>query len=225
MFDKVQEIVQEFRGVVLENGRFLDAILPPLLFLLLITAFDFQAAAWGALGVAVGFAIWRLVRRRSLIASVAGIVGVLVAMLFARLLNRDEGFFVPSILIGATTVIIALISIVAGSPMVAWSSYLARRWPWQWYLHPKVKPAYVEVTWFWLFFFLLRVLLQVNLFQTVEINQLAGLNLLLGWPATVLLLIISYVYGTWRLRHLGGPSVVEFEQDVDPPWESQRRGF
>jgi hypothetical protein len=39
------------------------------------------------------------------------------------------------------------------------------------------------------------------------------------------LLIVSYLYGTWRLRNLGGPSVEEFQAGEEPPWESQRRGF
>lgn len=120
---------------------------------------------------------------------------------------------------------VAVGSILAGKPMVAWTSYLARRWPWGWYWHPQVRPAYTEVTWFWAVFFLLRVGLQLNLFQAAQAEQLAGLNLILGWPATLLLLIFSYLYGTWRLRRLGGPSVTEFQENVEPPWQSQQRGF
>jgi hypothetical protein len=51
------------------------------------------------------------------------------------------------------------------------------------------------------------------------------LNILLGWPATILLLVVSYLYGTWRLQNLSGPSVEEFEQGAKPPWDGQRRGF
>lgn len=109
--------------------------------------------------------------------------------------------------------------------MVAWTSYLARRWPWGWYWHPQVRPAYTEVTGFWALFILLRVILQLNLFQAAQAEQLASLNLLLGWPATLLLLIFSYLYGTWRLQRLDGPSVDEFLQDTEPPWKGQQSGF
>ena len=44
-------------------------------------------------------------------------------------------------------------------------------------------------------------------------------------PATMILLIVSYLYGTWRLRNLGGPSVEEFKSGTEPPWEGQQRGF
>jgi hypothetical protein len=47
----------------------------------------------------------------------------------------------------------------------------------------------------------------------------------MGWPATILLLAVSYLYGTWRLRNLEGPSVEEFREETEPPWEGQQRGF
>jgi UPF0716 family protein affecting phage T7 exclusion len=81
------------------------------------------------------------------------------------------------------------------------------------------------VTWLWAGFFLVRVILQLNLFQAQAVEQLAGLNLLLGWPATLLLLVFSYLYGTWRLRQLKGPSVTDYQQNVAPPWQGQQRGF
>ena len=59
----------------------------------------------------------------------------------------------------------------------------------------------------------------------VQINGNGYVQLLTGWPATILLLIASYLYGTWRLRKLGGPSVEEFKAGTEPPWEGQQRGF
>jgi hypothetical protein len=68
-------------------------------------------------------------------------------------------------------------------------------------------------------------LLQLNLFQEQAAGLLVVVQLLTGWPATILLLVISYLYVTWRLRTLGGPSVEEFRTGEEPPWEGQRRGF
>jgi hypothetical protein len=112
-----------------------------------------------------------------------------------------------------------------GRPIVAFTSFVARRWPLDWYWHPKVRPAYSEVTWMWVVFFGLRLLLQVNLFQQEAASLLGIVQFLTGWPATIILLIISYLYGTWRLRNLGGPSVEEFKSGTEPPWEGQQRGF
>jgi hypothetical protein len=225
MSNKLIELWQELRAVVFGSRNVIDIILPPLLFFVLVKWAGFSAAIWGALSLAVLFMGWRLARRQSVLSAVGGVVGVLLSLALVQVLNREEGFFLPAILTGIGTVLVAVGSIVAGKPMVAWTSYLARRWPWGWYWHPRVRPAYMEVTWFWAIFFLLRVILQLNLFQAAQAERLAGLNLLLGWPATLLLLIFSYLYGTWRLRHLGGPSVAEFQQNAEPPWQGQQRGF
>ena len=225
MSDKLNEIFDELRSVVVGGRNVVDIVVPPVLFFVLAGALDFTYAVWGALSLAVVIIGWRLARRQSAVSAAGGLLGVLLAILLAKILDREEGFFLPGIVTGIGTTLLAAASILAGRPMVAWTSHLARRWPRSWYWHPRVRPAYTEVTWFWLVYFLLRVILQLNLFQEQQAAQLAGFNLLLGWPATLLLLIVSYLYGTWRLRQLAGRSVDEFIHQVDPPWQSQQRGF
>ncbi|MBN1859682.1 hypothetical protein JW848_10850 [Candidatus Bipolaricaulota bacterium] len=48
---------------------------------------------------------------------------------------------------------------------------------------------------------------------------------MLGWPAIILLLAATYLYGLWRLRTLGGPSVEEFKAGAPEPWSGQQKGF
>ena len=56
-------------------------------------------------------------------------------------------------------------------------------------------------------------------------HLLAVTNFITGWPATILLLVFTYLYGTWRLAQLQGPSVDEFKNNTPAPWQGQRRGF
>ena len=67
--------------------------------------------------------------------------------------------------------------------------------------------------------------LQFLLFQRGHASTLAWANTLLGWPVTIIVLVISYVYGLWRLHRLGGPGVDEFVGGVEPPWKAQTKGF
>jgi hypothetical protein len=223
--DKPREILEELRMVLAGRSNFLDSLLPPLLFVLLNAIWGVEVAIWASLGLAVVIAIIRLFRRQSLLYALGGAGGVALAAAVAYLLGRAEGFFLPTIVTGAITVLLCLVSVLVGRPIVAFTSFVARRWPLDWYWHPKVRPAYSEVTWLWVVFFGLRLLLQVNLFQGEAASLLGVVQLLTGWPATILLLIASYLYGTWRIRNLGGPSVEEFTSGAEPPWEGQRRGF
>ncbi len=223
--EKAREIVEELRMVLAGRSGFLDSLLPPLLFVLINLVWGVQIAIWTSLGLAVLIAVYRLLRRQSLLYALGGAGAVALAALIAHLLGRAEGFFLPTILSGALTVLLCLVSVLVGRPIVAFTSFVARRWPLKWYWHPKVRPAYSEVTWMWVVFFGLRLLLQFNLFQEEAASLLGVVQFLTGWPATIILLIISYLYGTWRLGNLGGPSVDEYKAGAEPPWQGQKRGF
>ena len=222
---KFQEIIEEFRTVFAGRGNLADSIIPLAIFLIVNAVLGFEYATWGALLVAAAITVVRLIRRQSARYALGGLGAVVAAILVSRLLGRAEGYFLPGIVTGGLTVVVALISVVAGRPLVAWTSYIYRRWPLEWYWHPRVRPAYSEVTGLWAVFFAARLLLQLSLFREESAGLLAAANLLTGWPATIVLLVISYLYGTWRLRRLGGPSVEEFKAGTEPPWAGQQRGF
>jgi hypothetical protein len=222
--NKSLELLEEFRSVLGKVGL-LDTILPPVLFLALNSFLGFQAAVGGALTLAILIAVLRLSRKQSLLYSLAGIGSVGLAIALAWFLGRSEGYFLPGIVNGGITVALALVSLLIRKPIVAWTSFIARRWPLDWYWHPQVRPAYSEVTIAWTLFFAARLVWQVILFQGKNTDQLAFVNFLLGWPALIILLVFSYLYGTWRLGNLNGPSVEEFRNEVAPPWEGQKRGF
>jgi len=222
--NKARELLEEFRAVAGKVGL-LDTILPPILFLLLNGLAGFIAAMIGALGLSVLIAVLRLRRGQSLLYALAGMGSVGLAIALAYLVGSSEGYFLPGIVNGGLTIALALVSLLIRKPMVAWTSYIARRWPLDWYWHDHVRPAYTEVTLAWILFFALRLFWQVSLFQGQDVSQLALVNALTGWPATIILLIFSYLYGTWRLVKLGGPSVDEFRSQTPPPWIGQRRGF
>jgi hypothetical protein len=224
MLEKASELLDELRAVTGKVGL-LDTILPPVLFLLANGLAGFQAAVATSLGLAFIIAILRLRRKQPLQYAVAGVGSVGAAIALAYLLGRAEGYFLPSIVNGGLTVALAFASLLIRKPMVAWTSYLARRWPLEWYWHNQVRPAYAEVTLAWAVFFTLRLVWQVALFQGNDLSQLALVNALMGWPAILLLLIASYLYGTRRLAQLGGPSVEEFRAGAPAPWQGQRRGF
>jgi hypothetical protein len=222
---KWHELLDELRTVFAGRNSFLDAVLPPIIFLLVNGLAGFQAAMGSALAVSILIAISRIIRKQSLLYALAGVASVGIAIGIAWFVGKSEGFFLPGLISGSMTLLLTLVSLVIRRPMVAWTSYIARRWPLDWYWHPQVRPAYSEVTFAWAIFFGARLLLQFSLFQNERVNVLGFTNFITGWPATILLLVFSYLYGTWRLAKLSGPSVDEFRNNTPAPWQGQRRGF
>jgi hypothetical protein len=225
MRERIKEIRGELDEVLFKRANVLDSLLPPILFLIIFALAGFSTATFAALMAALLLGGFRLLRGQPLWYALGGVAGVGLAVLLTRWLGGEEGFFLPGLASSLLTIILCVISLVARRPLVAWTSFFARRWPLGWYWHPGVRPAYSEVTLLWTLYFGARFILQRNLFLEASTGGLAFLNVIFGWPATVLLLIVSYLYGTWRLKHLGGPSVEEFRSGAEPPWQGQQRGF
>jgi hypothetical protein len=223
---KVRELLDEFKAVFSGRGsRLLDSLVPPLVFLLVNPLMELKYALIGSLAAAVGFAVYRLIKRDSLVYALGGIGGVLLAGVFVFISGSEAGFFLPGLITGGLTVAACVVTVVLNRPLVAWTSFVTRRWPLKWYWHPQVLPAYNEVTMIWGVAFAARLALEYWLFQAGSVNALGASRVFLGWPFTVALLVVSYLYGLWRLRRLRGPSIEEFKAGTAPPWEGQKRGF
>lgn len=215
--------MEELKGVL--GGKTLDALVPSVVFVVTNGLWGLDSAAILAVASALAIGLLRILRKQPVIYAFGGLVGVGIAAGFAYLAGSAVNYFIPKILSSAFMVVLALGSLAIGKPLAAWASHLTRGWPISWFWRKDVKPAYREVTWFWAALFLLRTGIQVLLFMREEVVQLAWANILLGTPFTIAVLVISYVYGIWRLRSLGGPGVEEFAAGKEPPWKGQTRGF
>jgi len=222
---KSRELLEELRSVLARRNLFLDAVLPPVLFLLVNGLAGFQAAMWSALALSMVIAALRIIRKQSLTYALAGVGSVVVAIAIVQLLGKSQGFFLPGLIGGGVTLLLTVASLLFRRPLVAWTSFIARRWPLDWYWHPRVRPAYSETTFAWAVIFAARLALQYSVYQSEDVTLLALTNFITGWPITILLLVLTYLYGTWRLVQLRGPSVEEFKANTPPPWQGQRRGF
>ena len=223
---KLRELFDELKMVFSGRGsRLLDSILPLLVFLVVNALLGLNYALWGAFGTAGLFAMIRIFRRESLVYTLAGLGGVLLSMVLVQISGSGTGFFLPGLISGAVTVVVCVVSVVLNRPIVALTSYITRRWPLDWYWHPRVLPAYNEVTIFWAVAFGARLALEFWLYQQEASNALGTTRIIFGWPYTITLLIVSYLYGLWRLSQLKGPSIEEFITGADSPWEGQQRGF
>jgi hypothetical protein len=224
--DRRRELIEELRMVFSGKGtRLLDSLLPLLVFLVANPLLGLNLALWGSVGTAVILTFFRIFRSESLWYSLAGLGGVFIAALFVRISGSGAGFFFPGFISGAFTIVLCVISVLVRRPLVAWTSFIVRRWPLDWYWHPKVLPAYNEVTLIWAAVFTARLGFEFWLYQRDSLDALGLSRIILGWPLIVILLIGTYLYGLMRLSRLQGPSVEEFKKDKPPPWEGQKRGF
>jgi hypothetical protein len=223
MSNKSQEIWEELKSVL--SGKTFDAILPPIIYAIVDAIFGLPVAVIAAVGVALLLGVVRLLRKQAWQYAFGGLIAVGIAAGLALLTQNAANYFIPGLISSGVLLVLAMLSLVVGKPLAAWASHLTRGWPLDWFWRTDVKPAYREVTWMWLLFIAGRFVIQLSLFQQGQTGQLAWANTLLGWPVTIVVLVVSYIYGIWRLRKLGGPGVEEFQAGKEPPWRGQTRGF
>lgn len=198
------------RDLLANRAVIVDAVVPPLLFV----ATDAIAGLGVAAAVSVGFSLLvvalRLLRRQRLLYALSGLGGVAAAVAFALWAGEAEAYFLPGIASNAVLGAAFVVSILLRRPAIALTSAAIYRWPLAWYWHPRVRPAYSEITWAWALLYLGKASVQWVLVQRQEVGWLALARIVTGWPAFAVLLLATYAYVNWRLQRLDGPSVDEF---------------
>lgn len=221
--NKLIEIKDEIKTVL--SGSTLDAILPPLLFVIINNILGITTAIISALAFSLILGIKRILNKETWKYAFGGFAVVSLAAGLALITKNASNYFIGAAAGSGVFFILAIVSLIMDKPMAAYASHLSRGWPLDWFWRKDIKPAYREVTFFWAVFFLVRLVTQIILIKKANPNQLVWANTLLGWPVTLLILISSYIYGTWRLKNLGGPGVDEFIEGKEPPWKGQKKGF
>lgn len=203
------------RDVVANPKVAIDVVAPTVLFVVAAATVDLPWAATLALGWCAVVFGYRLLRRQGVRYALSGLAGVGIGVAVALFSGRAEGFFVPGIVGNLIFALASAVSVLARRPLVAYTSAAIYRWPMQWYLHPRVRPAYSEITWLWAAYYLLKGGIQLALVQRGNLAALTTARVVLGWPGLAGLLFATYAYVRWRLERLDGPDVDTF-RDAEP---------
>ena len=207
------------------TSKTLDALIPPIIFVIVQSRTTLLKGIIFAIGLAFILALYRLIRKQSSIYAFAGVIGVSLTGGYAYFMGSASSYFLPKIIGSGIGAVLSLLSIVFGRPLAAYLSHLSRGWPLKWFWRKDIKPAYREVTFAWAILFSLRLFILLMAYRKVNLSALVWLNTLLGTPATAIVLISTLLYGTFRLKKLGGPGVEEYKAEKEPPWKGQTRGF
>jgi hypothetical protein len=218
-----REILEELQSVL--KGKTLDALIPPLVFVMLQSRVELWIAGLAAALVSLAFAGWRRFKKQSAGYAFGGLVSVLVATIFALYADSASNYFLPGILSNTAITLGLVVMVILDRPVAAYLSHLTRGWKLDWFWRKDVKPAYREVSWFWTAAFAVATGLRWFYYLQGDVAGLAVLSTILGLPFTIAILIPAYIYGLWRLRHLKGPGIDEYLEGKSPPYRGQTRGF
>ncbi|MBG0765627.1 MAG: DUF3159 domain-containing protein, partial [Tissierellales bacterium] len=129
--NKLREIIDELKTVL--SGSTIDALLPPLVFLIINNIFGITAAVVSALILSLALGIKRILNKESWKYALSGFIIVSLAAGLALITKNASNYFIGGAVGSGMFFLLAVISLVIGKPMAAYASHLSRGWPLDWF--------------------------------------------------------------------------------------------
>lgn len=221
--DKIKEWLGQLSLIF--KKKTIDALFPPLIFFIANQFLSLTYASGLTLLYLALLVLYRIIKKHTKRYVLVGVGGVLFSISLSFLSGEAIYYYLPGLITTSLIVILCITSLIVKNPLAAWVSHLTRGWPIDWYFRDDIRPAYKKVTLLWALYFLTRLMIQLPIFLTGNYSLYFVVNSILGWPMNIVLLIATYALGISSLRKLSGPSVSEFKNKEEPPYEGQKTGF
>ena len=181
----------------------IETLTPTMLFAVSFAlAQNLLLSVWLAAGSASAFILWRLIRRQAVVQPIAGLIGVALSVFLAL---RDGGSGADYFLVGFVTNSLfaagLLFSVLIRYPLLGVVGGLLFGIS-NWREDKSIRGRFTLLTWVWIAFFCLRLIVQLPLYFAEELALLATARLVMGLPAYAALLVLTWLLmrGIARLR-------------------------
>lgn len=177
-----------------------ESVLPGFAFLI-VYAITKELVPSVVVPVLVGlvFVVLRLVQRQSLAMSFAGILGVAISAGLALITGKAESNFIPGIVINLVCLVGLLVTLAIRRPLIGLIVGLLLPQDedgtgTDWRADPGKRRVLTVATWLWVGLFALRLVIEIPLWLTAQVELLAGIKLITGVP-----LYAAMLWVTWLL--------------------------
>ncbi|MEV4645915.1 DUF3159 domain-containing protein [Saccharopolyspora sp. NPDC049357] len=187
-----QTLLEQMGGV---SGLAYSAV-PIVVFVVVSSFTSMMPAIWASIGVAVGIAIFRLVRKEPLQPAISGVLGVAVCSFIAYRSGETKGFFLLGIWTSLIYGGVFLVSVAARWPLVGvvWSTLNGLGMGWR--KQRRAMRAYDIATLSWAAVFAAKYVVQQWLYDNDQTGWLAFARIAMGYPLTGIALVVT----VWAIR-------------------------
>jgi uncharacterized protein DUF3159 len=182
-----------------------DTGLGPVAFVIANAIAGLHTAVAVAIGISVALCLERLLRRRPVVNAIGGLLGTGLAAFIALRTGKAETYFIPRAIYQAVLAVAFAGSVAVRRPLVGYIIAAVYRAKEGWVSDPRVRRACAEVTLAWAALFAFRAAVYAVLIAAGRTGWLGAASIVMGWPAFLLLLWLSWPYGRRRLAQLGAP--------------------
>lgn len=169
---------------------------PIVVFVLVNYLFEWQAALWAAVGVAVAIAVLRLVRREPLQPAISGLFGIAVAAFITIRTGSAKGFFAFGIWSSLVYCGAFLVSALVRWPLagVIWS--ILNNSGFRWRADRTARLYYDVATLVWILVFGSKFVVQQWLYDQDNVGLLGLARIAMGYPLTAIAIAVT----VWAVR-------------------------
>lgn len=172
----------------------IEAVLPGLLFLIVYTlTLDLIPSIIAPLALGVIFSVARLAQRQPITQAVGGLFGIALSAVLALLSGRAEDFYVVGFWTNGGYAAALLVSVLVGWPIVGLIAGYLMGTGTSWRAHPGQRRAMRWLTLVWVAMFAARLIVQLPLYFSGNVEMLGTLRLLMGVPLYAPLLVLSWL--------------------------------
>lgn len=170
-----------------------ESSLPAVAFVIAYTATgqDTAVSAVIACGLAVVFALARLIRRETPWRALSGVFGVALSAFVAIKSGEARNFFLPGLLLNAAYATGFAVSALVGKPLVGY--IVAQLEGHGTKVDPERRGAYRLATWMWAVLFSARLAVQLPLYLADATVALGVVRTAMGIPLFAIGLVLSYL--------------------------------
>ena len=173
-----------------------ESVIPGFVFILIYTFTKLQVASViAATAISLGFIIYRVARKKILTQALIGLVGVgLTAFLVLRDGGQASDFFIPALWTNISYGSVLLISIAVRWPIIGVLFGLFTGHPSAWRKRKGYIRLFSLATAVWVAMFASRLIVQVPLYLTKQVELLGAMHIVMGLP-----LYLATAWITWLI--------------------------
>ena len=171
-----------------------EAVLPGLVFLVVYTLTrDLVPALIAPVAIGLVFVGLRLAAKQTVIQAVSGLVGIALSAALALLSGNAEDFYLPGFWTNGVYGAVLLVSALIGWPLIGLAVGFLMGEGTAWRDNPSKRRVLTILTYCWAGLFAARLVVQVPLYYSGNVEALGAMKLLMGLPLYAPLLVVSWL--------------------------------
>ena len=185
----LERAIGGWRGVI-------DSGVPTAVFVVayVVTGSQLRPSLIAALVAGGLIALWRLVRRESLLQIAAGFVGLAISAWFSARTDNASNVYLPGMLTNLGYGSAFLLSILLRWPLIGVAMGVLTGEGTSWRRDPALRRAYAAASWIWVALFYSRLIVQTPLYLAGWVEVQGIVKIVMGYP-----LFLAAAYFTYRV--------------------------